>query len=150
MGKYFEEFNIGDKFISPGKTVTDTLITTVVGLAGFNERFFHDEEHAKAYTPYGGRIAPGRLTLLLMGALSEQIGIWFDTVIALIGLDDVKISAPLRAGDTIKLEIEIVDKRESRKADRGIIVHKETCRNQRGEVIAEAKTTHLVRRKQGA
>jgi len=148
-GRYFEEFNVGDKVITPGKTITDTAITTIVGLAGFTEAFFNDEEYAKT-TVFGGRIAPGRLTLLMMGALSEQTGIWERTVIALLGINNVRIVGPLRAGDTITVEIEIVDKRETSKGDRGIIVHKETCKNQRGEVIAQCEATHSVWRKQPA
>ena len=146
-GKYFEDFNIGDRFVTPGKTVTDAAITTIVGLACYTEKFFHDDEYAKDHTTFGGRIAPGRLTLLIMGALSEQTGIWEDTVIALVGMSDIRIVAPLRAGDTLKVEMEITKKRETSKPDRGIIVHREVCRNQRGDVVAEAEVTHLVKRR---
>ena len=146
-GKYFEEFDIGQKFVTPGKTVTDAAVTAIVGLAGYTEKFFNDEEYAKANTPFGGRIAPGRMTLLLMGALSEQTGIWEDTVIALVGLEEIKVIAPLRIGDTIKVEMEITEKRETSKPDRGIIIHKEICRNQRGEAVAEAKAIHLVKKR---
>ena len=146
-GRYYEEFNVGDKIITPGKTITDTAITLTVGLSGFTEGFFNDEEYAKK-TVFGGRIAPGRMTLMLMGALCEQAGVWEHTVIALLGINNVKITGPLRAGDTITVEMEIIDKRETKKGDRGLIVHKETCKNQRGEIIAECEVTHLVKRKQ--
>ena len=83
-----------------------------------------------------------------MGGLSEQTGIWEETVVALVGFNNVRFTGPLRAGDTIRVEMEITDKRETKSPDRGIIVHKEICRNQRGEIIAEAEVTHLVRRRQ--
>ncbi len=145
-GKYFEDVEVGDKFTTNGKTVTDAAITIIVGLAGFTERFFHDEEYAKT-TMFGGRIGPGRVTLLFMGALCEQTGMWNDTLIALVGLNNARITGPLRAGDTITVEIEITGKRETSKRDRGVVTHKETCRNQRGEVIATCEASHLIKRR---
>ena len=145
-GKYFEDIEVGDKFTTSGKTITDAAITFIVGLAGFTERFFHDEEYAKT-TMFGGRIAPGRVTLLMMGALFEQTGMWDETLIALVGINNARITGPLRAGDTITVEIEIIAKRETSKKDRGVVTHKETCRNQRGEVLAVCEASHLIKRR---
>jgi len=60
----------------------------------------------------------------------------------------VRITGPMKAGDTITVEMEIIEKRETKKGDRGLILHRETCKNQRGEAIAECEVTHLVKRKQ--
>lgn len=147
MGKYFEEFNMGDKFVTPGKTITEGAITMMVGLAGFVIPLFNDEEYAKT-TIFGGRIAPGRLTLFVMGGLVEQTGLFEDTVIALVGINNVRVRNPLRAGDTIRVEMEITGKKETSRPDRGIIVHKELCQNQRGEIVAEAEVSHLMKRRQ--
>lgn len=81
------------------------------------------------------------------GGTEEQLGIFDDTVVALTGLDKVRFKSPLHAGDTIKLEIEIIDKRETKNPEQGIIVHKEYCLNQRGEIVLEAESTHLMLRK---
>lgn len=145
-GKYYEDFKIGEKFTSPGKTITDTHITLMVGLGGYNEPYFLDDEAAKK-TIFGGRVAPGRMIVFLMGALAEQIGVFHDTAMAMVGLDRIKIKSPLRVGDTIKVVVEIADKKETSRPDRGIVVHKETCLNQRDEVVAEVEVTHLVKRK---
>jgi acyl dehydratase len=119
----------------------------MVGLAGFVLPLFNDEEYART-TIFGGRIAPGRLTLFVMGGLVEQTGLFEDTVIALVGLDNIRFRAPLRAGDTIRVEIEITAKKETSRSDRGLITHRETCRNQRGEIVVEAESTHLLKRRQ--
>jgi len=147
MSKYFEDFKVGDKFRSPAKTVTEGAITIMVGLAGFTIPLFNDEEYARQ-TPFGTRIAPGRLTLFIMGGLEEQIGIYDETVIALIGLDKIRFKAPLRAGDTIYVEFEVIELKETSKPDRGIMVHKSKCLNQKGEVLVECEAAHLMRRKQ--
>ena len=146
MPKYFEDFRIGETFRSPAKTMGEGAITMMVGLAGFTLPLFHDEEYAKG-TPFGSRIAPGRLTLFVMGGLEEQIGIYDGTVIALVGLDKVRFKAPLRAGDTIHVEFEVVDLKGTSKPDCGIVVHKSQCVNQRGEVLIECEATHLMRRR---
>lgn len=145
-GKYFEDFNIGDKFVTPGRTVTEGAIATMVGLGGFVHPLFNDEEYAKT-TIFGGRIAPGRLTLFFMGGLEEQLGIYEGTLVALVGLDKIRFRAPVRPGDTLRVEMEVTDKKESSKPDRGLIVHKSICRNQRGETVAETEASHLVKRK---
>ena len=146
MSKYFEDFRVGEVFRTPGKTMTEGAIAMMVGLGGFTIPLFNDEEYARQ-TPFGSRIAPGRLTLFVMGGLEEQIGIYDDTVIALLGLDKVRFKAPLKAGDTIHVEFEVIDLKETSKPDRGIMVHKSKCLNQRGEVLIECEATHLMRRR---
>ena len=146
MSKYFEDFKVGEVFRTPGKTMTEGAIAMMVGLGGFTVPLFNDEEYARQ-TPFGSRIAPGRLTLFVMGGLEEQIGIYDETVIALVGLDEVRFKAPLRAGDTIHVEFEVINLKETSKPDRGIMVHKSKCLNQRGEVLIECEATHLMRRR---
>jgi acyl dehydratase len=146
MSKYFEDFRVGEVFRTPGKTMTEGAIAMMVGLGGFTIPLFNDEEYARQ-TPFGSRIAPGRLTLFVMGGLEEQIGIYDETVIALLGLDKVRFKAPLRAGDTIHVEFEVIDLKETSKPERGIMVHKSKGLNQRGEVLIECEATHLMRRR---
>jgi acyl dehydratase len=147
MPKYWEDYTVGEKFTTPGRTVSEGMINVIAGLAGFTLPLFWDEEEAKK-THFGTRIAPGRITLLFMGSLEEQCGFWdHETVIALIGIDKVRIRAPLKAADTIKVEGEVIEKRETKKADQGIIIHRSICKNQKGETVVETETTHLVKRR---
>ena len=145
--RYWEDYNVGDRFQTPGKTISQAMIDIMVGLGGYTEPFFLDEEEAKK-TIFGSRIAPGRMTLFLMGGLEEQSGMWDEeTMMALMGLDSIRVKAPLRAGDTIRVEMEITEKRETSKADRGIVIHKSVCKNQKGEEVVETVAAHLVKRK---
>jgi len=144
--KYWEDYKLGEKFLSPGRTISEGIINIITGLAGFTLPLFWDEEEAKK-TIFKTRIAPGRMTLLFMGGLEEQCGFWDEeTIVALIGIDRVRITNSLRSGDTIRVEGEIIEKRETKNLGRGIIVHRSTCKNQRGEVVAKTETTHLVKR----
>ena len=145
-GLYYEDFKIGDKFTTSAKTITEGAITMMVGLGGYTVPLVTDEEFAKT-TIFKGRIAPGRMTIFMTGGLMEQLGIFNETVVALIGIDKIRFKNPLRAGDTIKVEIEIVDKRETKNSERGIITNKGSCLNQRGEIILEEEATYLMMRK---
>ena len=143
-GQYYEEFNVGDKFITPRKTIKESAITVMLSLGGLRNPVFVDEEYAKT-TVFGGCVTPGELTVVFMGGLNEQLDMWWDTV--LVGVDKMKFKSPLMAGDTIYNEIEIIDKKETSKTNWGIVVDKSVCKNQKGEVVAELDFTHLVPRK---
>ncbi|HIE16915.1 MAG TPA: dehydratase [Dehalococcoidia bacterium] len=149
MAKYWEDYQVGEKFTTPGRTISEGMINIIVGLAGFTLPIFWNEEEAKK-TSFGTRIAPGRLTLLIMGGLEEQSGFWDEeTMVALVGINKVRITSPLRAGDTIRVHGEVTEKRETRNPERGIIVHHSICKNQKEETVAETETAHLVKRKAG-
>ena len=150
MPKYWEDYEVGEKFVTPGRTIGQGMIDIILGLAGFTLPLFWDEEEARK-TAFATRIAPGRLTLLIMGGLEEQSGFWDDeTMVALLGIDKVKITSPLKAGDTIRIHGEVIEKRSTKNPDRGIIIHRSTCKNQKGDTVAETETTHLVKRKPAA
>ena len=147
MTRYWEDYNVGDRFKTPGRTITESMISLMVSLGGYNQPFFLDEEEAKK-SIFGGRIAPGRMTIFMMGGLEEQSGMWDEeTMLALMGIDKVRVKAPLRPGDTLRVEMEITEKRETSRPDRGIIIHRSVCKNQRGEEVAETEAAHLVKRR---
>ena len=143
-GAYYKEFNIGDKFTTPRKTVTEAAINIMLSLGGMRNPIFIDEEYAKD-TVFGTCIAPGELTVVFMGGLNEQLDMWWDTI--LVGIDKMKFKNPLKPGDTIHNEIEITSKRETSNPKWGLVVDKSVCRNQKGEVVAELEFTHLVPRR---
>jgi len=144
--KYYEDIQIGDKVLTPGKTLTDAMVTLMVSLAGYTEPFFHDEEFAKQ-TPFKGRIMPGLLVVLVAGGLAEHTGYWDGATIGLMGVENIKFPAPARPGDTIRVEMEIINKKETSKPGQGLVWDRKTCRNQRDEVVAVADFIHLTKRR---
>jgi acyl dehydratase len=144
--KYYEDYKVGDKFSSPGRTITEGAISVMLGLGGYTLPLFFDEEVAKK-SRFGGRIAPGRLTFFIMGGLEEQSDLWLNTIAVIIGVDKVRFTTPLRAGDTLRAEMEIIEMRETKNPKWGLMVHKTTCFNQKNEVVTENEATHLVERR---
>jgi len=57
------------------------------------------------------------------------------------------VVAPVLEGDTIRVEVEVADKRETKKSDRGIVTYKHRVLNQRDELVLEATIQRMIRRK---
>ncbi len=145
-GLYYEEFNVGDEFVTPARTITESMVSTLVTVGGFIAPLFCDAEFAKGGV-FGGLIAPGKATLLIMDGLEEQHGFMIDTAMAFLGMENVKFKSPLIPGDTIHVHVKVLAMRETSKPDRGLVTHRSTCINHRGETLVETDTTHLMMRK---
>ena len=153
MARYWEDYNVGDKFYTRGRTVTDSLVSVCSGLLGITERFVWDEEQAKK-SVFGARTAPGTLMLVLVDALQllshDGARPFLDpeTSIALVGIEG-RFKSPTHLGATVSAESEIMEKKETRNPERGIIIFKSILRNQLDVELIEAKLTHLVMRRPG-
>ncbi|MEC2053907.1 MaoC family dehydratase N-terminal domain-containing protein [Peribacillus psychrosaccharolyticus] len=145
MAHYYEDFSIGDEFTSPGRTVTESDVSVFAGLSGDYNPLHTDEEFAKE-TIFGTRIAHGLLGLSMVSGLVMRLGVFDGTVIAFLGLD-WKFIGPLFIGDTIHFEMKIIEKRETSKADRGIIVREVLLFNQKNEVVQKGTMTIMMKRK---
>lgn len=145
-GRHFEEFAVGDRFLTPARTVTEADIVAFAGLSG-DYAAMHTDEVAAASSPFGGRVAHGTLTFVVTtGLMFRMTHLYHETILALLGIDNVRFTHPVRAGDTIHAVIEIVDKRETSKPERGVIVQRVTTRNADGVDVAVCEFTNLVKR----
>ncbi|MEM3087041.1 MAG: MaoC/PaaZ C-terminal domain-containing protein [Halobacteria archaeon] len=145
MGLYFEEVEVGTKFATPARTVTDSDVMTFARLTGDNHPLHTDEAYAKRFFP--GRIAHGLLNLSLSSGLKVNQATFRDSLIAFLGMESVRFLKPVLIGDSLHVETEVVEKRETSKPDRGVITTKSLTRNQRGEVVLEEVSKLLVARK---
>jgi acyl dehydratase len=64
---------------------------------------------------------------------------------AMLGMD-CKMKKPLFAGDTIYVDVEVVDKKETSKLDRGVVHFRYLTKNQREEILAEITEIIMVKR----
>ena len=70
--------------------------------------------------------------------------------ISLLSVDNGRFLAPVRAGDTIRTEVEVVSRRETRDMSRGVVVFRDHVLNQRNEVVFEIDKTTLIKRRPAA
>jgi acyl dehydratase len=148
-GLYFDEYKIGATYTTLGRTVSETDIVNFVNLGGFTEPLFMDMEYVAKESVFGRRAAPGIMTFALSEGLVMQTGLIHGTGMAWLG-GEVKVTAPVLEGDTIRVEIEIADKRETKKPDRGIVTYKHRVLNQRGETVMELTLQRMIKRKRAA
>ena len=143
---HFEEFEVGARYRTLARTVSDFEILQFVTLTGFTEPLFMDMEYIRRESVFKTRVAPGVLTFGLAEGLTLQTGILHGTGLALLSYD-VRVLAPVLAGDTIAVEIEVLDRRETKKPDRGVVTFRHRVSNQRGETVMEATIARMIKRR---
>lgn len=142
----YEGFRVGDRYRTLGRTVSEYEILNFVTLTGFNEPLFMDLEYIRRESVFKTRVAPGVLTFALAEGLTLQTGILHGTGLALLHYD-VRVVAPVLAGDTISVEIEVAEKRETKKTDRGVVTFRHRVLNQREETVMEATIARMIKRR---
>lgn len=144
-GRSWEEIEVGEEYLSPGRTVTETDIVNFAGLSGDWNLLHTDAEFMKD-SLYGERIAHGLLGLAIQSGLTARAMPRPLTTLAFIGLR-WRFKGPIRIGDTIRVRVRVKEKREGSKPDRGLVVLSRQVVNQRGEVVQEGETDLLIERR---
>ncbi len=144
-GLTFEQHEIGATFKTLSRTVSETDIVTFVNLCGFIEPLFVDMEYVARESMFKRRAAPGALTFALSEGLIMQTGLIHGTGMAYLG-GELRLTAPVLEGDTLTVEVEVTDKRETKKTDRGIVTYRHRVLYQRGEQVLEAGVQWMMRR----
>ena len=136
-GKYFDELNVGDKIKhSIGRTITEADNVLFCALT-MNTQPLHINEDFASKTQFGQRIVNGIFTMgLAVGITVPELT--EGTIIANLGYENVKHPNPVFHGDTLYVETEVLEKRESSsKPDRGIVRLKHIGKKQDGTVVVE-------------
>ena len=144
--KFWEDFSVGDKVTSMAITVTEAHLVTWAGLTMDYYPLHMDKEYA-AKTPFKERIAHGPLTFALAVGLMGTTGYAKDSVIAWLGVNDMRIPAPVKIGDTIRLHAEITEMRETKNPNQGLTVMRYEVVNQRDEPVMTFDMRFLMHRR---
>ena len=140
---YYDDFQVGQRFISKARTVTEADIVNFANLAWDHNQLHTDEEYAST-TIYGKRIAHGILGIAIHSGLTYQLT--EKTILAFLGLT-WQFKLPIFIGDTIHVEQAVKEMRDSSKPDRGILTFEKEIINQRGEVVQNGATTIMLARR---
>jgi len=143
VGLHWNDVEIGDRFRTLGRTITEADITQFVGAVGMVEEMFTNVEYIREVSVIGSRPVPGSLVLcmaegLLMQSTMQRTGMAFLEA-------DVKVHKPTTAGDTIHVECEVVEARSTSKPDRGLLRTSNKVLNQRGEVVLTYNPLRMVK-----
>ncbi len=148
-GLFYEDFEVGQTFSTPARTVTSTDIVNFACLSGDFNEIHTNVEYCKT-TPFGEPIAHGPLIYAMMGGLQYASGINDGTLISLLQIDKWRLLVPVKHGDTIHMESTVLAKKETSKPDRGVITFARACVKQDGSKAQEMEATLMYRRRPAA
>lgn len=130
--RYYDDMKVGEKREFSALTITETHVVNFAGVTGDHFGLHMDAEYAKT-TPFKQRVAHG---LLVLSCGAGLIPILPGRMLAFLGMDEVRFTAPVFIGDTVHPVMEIRDKKE--KAPGGVVTIAETIVNQRGDTVITA------------
>ncbi len=147
-GLYFEEFQVGQIFKHAiHRTLTETDNVLFTAMTHNPARLHLDEEYCRNETEFGQRIVNSGFTLALMVGISVH-DTTLGTTVANLGWDEVRFPAPLFHGDTIRVESEVLELRESKsRPQNGVVIFTHRAYNQKEQLVAVCKRSGLMLRK---
>jgi acyl dehydratase len=149
MSLYFEDVEVGMRFESPARTITEADIVNFAGVSGdFNP--LHTDDAFAATTPYGRRIAHGMLALSVVTGLRQRMGVFDGTILGFLEIRSWRFRAPVFPGDTIRAVTSVAELRETSKPDRGVMIQGIEVLNQEDELVQDGEFVTLLRRRAAA
>lgn len=145
MGTYLDDYTVGDRWVSPGRTVTEGAIDLYAGLSGdFHE--VHTNQPAAAESLFGGLVAHGLLVVGITFGLLGRGGQFDGTLLAHLGIGEWRFLHPVRPGDTIRARQRVAAiRRRSDNEESGILTLDIEILNQHGVVVQRGSHLLLVR-----
>ncbi len=133
MALYFDDLEVGQTFESAGRTITNHDVMTFAGLSGDNNELHTNDEYAKN-SPFGRRIAHGLLVVAITTGLTQRLGLFEVSALALLDLQ-WQFKGPVYLNDTIRIRLTIDALKATSKGDRGIVTRRYDVLNQRDEIV---------------
>ena len=144
-GLFYEQFQVGQVFKHAiRRTVTEADNVWFTALTHNPAALHLDEEYCREHTEFGQRIVNSAFTLGLMVGISVG-DTTLGTTVANLGWDEVRFPKPLFHGDTVRVETEVLELRESKsRPTQGIVVFLHRAFNQKQELVAHCKRSALM------
>ena len=142
-GRYYEDFHVGDIYEHrPGRTITEADNTWFT-LLTMNTHPLHFDAHYAKKTEFGRPLVNSALTLSIVAGMS--VSDLSQKAIANLGWENIKLTAPVFAGDTLYAESEVLAKRESKsRPTQGIVSARTTGANADGTIVITYARSFLV------
>jgi acyl dehydratase len=139
--RYFEDYVLGERDVERRRTVDQADVNMFAGLT----LDFHPAhvDHTYAEARYGGRLVHGMLTFSLVTGLNVE----YNMRAISYGYEKVRFPAPVRSGDTLIAQAEVVDLKPHRKPEIGLVTKRYTGLNQDGVVVFSCLHTLAVDRR---
>ncbi len=136
---YFDEISIGDKVVTRKRTITGSEIDLICAMTGLDLPGFLEDEFAKNYG-FRARVCPGAYVMACAYGLLVEHG-FLSHAIAWASSGEVRLKRPVHPGDRIYVEAEVLNKKETRHKDRGLITYTFVIKNQNDEEVIVTQNT---------
>ena len=140
---YFEDFRVGDVCRTISRTITEADLAGFVGLTGFFEEVFVSVPRALTGHHFDRRLIPGPMTYVFAEGLFILTG-RMHRGIAYLGIDELRLTAPVGCGDTIQCEIEVVEARPSKSKPGGVVRCSHRVLNQDGIQVLTYGSSRII------
>ena len=144
QGLYFEDYTLGRKFRSNGRTIQDADVCNFINVTHMNEVLFTDMEYVRTESAIKGRVVPAALTYcfaegLIMADSVQRTGIAFLNM-------EVDVKSPAFAGDTIHVEMEVIEARLTKsRTDRGLVRTRNEVKRHDGTLLLTYTPLRLLK-----
>jgi acyl dehydratase len=142
-GLTWEQMEVGFRFKTAKRTVTEADLIQFITWGGFNEALFYDASHAAA-GGYTGRLVPGAMTYCIAEGLIVQTHVLNGTGLAFMNME-LSVKRPVYVGDTVHAIVTTTESRQSSKPGRGVVKTHVSVRNQRDEEVLVFTPVRLIR-----
>jgi 3-hydroxybutyryl-CoA dehydratase len=143
-GMYFEEFQLGQRIITAGRTITESDIINFAGISGDFNQMHVDADYSKD-TAFGQRVAHGLLVLSIISGLAVQTGVMEGTVLAFREVSEWKFAKPVFIGDTVHADLEVKEAKEIHRIGGGSVTIEVSVKNQHGDVVMKGTWVVLIK-----
>jgi acyl dehydratase len=141
---YYEDFEVALRYPTRTRRITDADHEAFCRLVGYEVPLFLDDAYART-RGLPGRICPSHLIMSFSTAMTGDL--FADGIIALLGIENARFLGMVRPGDTLRTEVEVLEKRDSSRPDRGVVVFRDHVYNQEGAEVFRNDKVALLRRR---
>jgi acyl dehydratase len=143
---YWEDFEVGETHTTMGRTLTEADVTNFVGFSGVWEEIFINDQYAREHTIFNARVVPGLCILVAVEGLYVLTGHTHHGR-AYLGLDELRLVAPVVCGDTIHAEVTVDSMRPTSRPGHGILTLRHRVLNQDDAEVMTYKSTRMMERR---
>jgi acyl dehydratase len=138
---WFEEFEVGRRYPTRSRVITFDDHLAFCRLVGYEVPLFLDSQRA-GQTRYGGVICPSHLIMSFSTAMTGDL--FSESVRGLLAIENARFLAPVRPGDTIRTEVEVISKRMTSKPGIGLVTFRDHVINQEDQTVFQNDKIALI------
>ena len=146
-GLYWQDMKVGNRYKTFGRTITETDIVNFISCTGMLELLFTNAVYRETESAIKGRLSPGALVFSIAEGLVIA-GTIQGTGMAFLGME-LEIKGPTFAGDTVHVELEVIESRESSKGGRGIVKTRNSVINQTNQTVMVYTPVRMMKGRPG-